>query len=254
MAKDNFSLQSADYARFRPQYPAALGAALAGLSPATGQAWDCGTGNGQFATLLSEKFTQVFATDISAGQLKNAARKPNITYRQEHAENTSLPDQSCDLITVAQAIHWFNFEAFYREVRRVARPGAILAALGYALFQTSSKLDEVVWHFYSDIVGPYWDPERKLIDEKYRTIPFPFEELPFPAFYMQYEWTLDEMLGFFSTWSATQHYIKANHTDPVGLIREKLASAWPETEKISVRFDILARVGRVSPNLFARIP
>ncbi len=245
MAKDNFSLQSSDYARFRPQYPAALCTSLADLAPAREQAWDCGTGNGQFAVLLAEKFTRVFATDISAGQLGNAIHKPNITYRQESAENTSLPDHSCDLITVAQAIHWFDFELFYREVQRVARPGAIIAALGYSLFRTTPKLDEIVQYFYTQIVGPYWDPERKLIDEHYQTIPFPFEELPFPAFYMECQWNLEEMLGFFRSWSATQHYIKARHADPVDLIREKLGLAWPETEKISVRFDILARVGRV---------
>lgn len=254
MAKDNFSLQSADYARFRPHYPAALCGALADLAPAREQAWDCGAGNGQFTVLLAKHFTRVYASDISADQLKNAVQKPNILYRQESAEKGSLPNQSCDLITVAQAIHWFDFEAFYREVRRVARPGAVIAAIGYALFRTASKLDEIVQHFYTQIVGPYWDPERKLIDEKYRTIPFPFEELPFPECYMEYQWSLEEMLGYFGTWSATQHYIRDRQSDPVTLIQNPLAAAWPETKKISVRFDILARVGRVSPNLIGRIP
>ena len=245
MAKDNFSEQSKEYARFRPGYPAGLVECLTQLCPGRSLAWDCGAGNGQFAVLLAEKFAHVHATDISPRQLEQAIPRPNIRYAEEPAERCSLPDQSCDLITVAQAIHWFDFDRFYAEVRRVARPGAVIAAVGYALFRSTPLLNRVIDRFYTDIVGPYWDPERRWVDEHYKTIPFPFQEIEIPVFAMEYAWSPQEMTGYFGTWSATRHYIRDQGTDPAALVEEDLAEAWPGTEKAPVRFEICVRVGRV---------
>lgn len=174
--KDNFSTQSGHYAKYRPVYPEALYSFIYNQIKEFNTAWDCGTGNGQVASVLSDKFDKVYATDISKNQLQNAVAKENITYIQARAEHTPIADRSIDLITVAQAIHWFDFNAFYQEVSRVAKPGALLAAWGYGLLSVSPELDPIIEEFYADILGSYWDDERSYLDESYRTIPFPFKE------------------------------------------------------------------------------
>ncbi|MEZ4943732.1 MAG: class I SAM-dependent methyltransferase [Saprospiraceae bacterium] len=242
--KDNFSRQAASYARYRPVYPPELIAYLAGLAPGRQAAWDCATGNGQVALALAEYFETVLATDMSAQQLQHARAHPRIRYAQERAEQCSGADASFDLITVAQAVHWFDFEPFFAEVRRVLRPGGILALIGYSLFTANdAAVDAVVRHFYADITGPYWDAERRHIDAEYRTIPFPLEEIPVPEFSMEFDWTVDDVLGYFSSWSAVQHYIREKGENPIGLIERKLRAAWgPGNRKISTA--LLLRAGR----------
>lgn len=244
--KDNFSTQAAGYARFRPAYPPELIRYLAGLAPARAAAWDCGTGNGQVAVQLADYFDTVWATDISAKQLNEAPEHPRIRYAVEAGEQCSAPDAAFDLIVVAQAIHWFDFDRFYAEVRRVIKPGGILAVLGYNLFSTdSADLDQVVRHFYTDTVGPYWDPERRHIDNAYRDIPFPFEERPVPEFSMAYRWTFDALTGYLGTWSAVQHYRRERGEDPVEQLVPALREAWGGAGERTVHFPVLLRVGSV---------
>lgn len=241
--KDNFSTQASVYARFRPGYPPELIAHLATLAPGRYSAWDCGTGNGQVAALLTRHFDDVFATDISEKQLLEAPQDPRIRYALEQAEQCSAADQSFDLVVVAQSIHWFRFERFYAEVRRVLKPGGVLAVIGYGLFESDAPaVDAVIRRFYTDIVGPYWDAERRYIDEGYRTIPFPFEEIPMPVFVMQYRWTLADLLGYLRTWSAVQHYVRERGEHPVGLIESDLQQAWAGAAERAIRFPLLLRV------------
>lgn len=242
--KDNFSTQASHYARFRPTYPPELIAHLAAAVPARGAAWDCGTGNGQVALLLAEHFESVYATDISAKQLNEAPAHPRIRYAVEPAEACQAPDGSFDLIVVAQAIHWFDFGRFYAEVGRLLRPGGLLAVVGYGLFHTDSTgVDAVIRRFYTAVIGKYWDPERRYVDEEYRTIPFPFREIALPEFAMAYRWTVDDLLGYLGTWSAMQHYRKAEGEDPVAGIEAELRAAWGRAEVRAVRFPLLLRVG-----------
>ena len=244
--KDNFSVRASAYARFRPTYPPELINYLAHLPPAKHAAWDCGTGNGQVAVQLAEYFDEVFATDISEKQVREAPAHPRIRYALEPGEQCSAPDDAFDLIVVAQAIHWFDFDRFYAEVRRVSKPGGVLAVVGYGLFQTdSSALNEVIRQFYTEIVGPYWDPERRYLDEAYRTIPFPFEEIRTPEFSMQYRWSLDDLLGYLGTWSAVQHFERQKGVDPVGLVEAELRRVKEDNEEINVRFPLLLRVGNI---------
>lgn len=244
--KDNFSTQAALYARFRPTYPPALIAHLATLAPARASAWDCGTGNGQVAVHLATHFDQVYATDISEKQMLEAPEHPRIRYALEPAEYCSAPDQAFDLIVVAQAIHWFDFDRFYTQVRRVLRPGGVLAVVGYGLFETdTSAVDAVIRRFYNSIVGPFWDSERRYIDEAYQTIPFPFAEIRVPDFSMQYRWSLPDLLGYLNTWSATQHYIRAKGHNPVAQIEAELRQAWGGVGEQEIRFPLLLRAGRV---------
>lgn len=244
--KDNFSGHAADYARYRPAYPQELMAHLAGIAPAQQLAWDCATGNGQVAGMLATYFEQVTATDISENQLKNAVQLPNISYKVEQAENSSLPDQSVDLIVVAQAVHWFDFERFYQEVRRVLKPNGIIAIIGYGLLKTHPSLDQVIGHFYSKVLDGSWDPERNYLDEGYRTIPFPFQEVEVPPFSSSYTWTPDDLIGYLNTWSAVKHYEKQQGHNPVQLVEQQLREAF-DGETATVNFDILTRIGKL-PN------
>ncbi|HET8737200.1 MAG TPA: class I SAM-dependent methyltransferase, partial [Pricia sp.] len=198
--KDNFSRQAALYQKFRPGYPEGLIHTLCESIPERNLAWDCATGNGQVAAMLSEKFVKVIATDISGEQLGKASPKENVEYKVERAERASLSDGSVDLITVAQAIHWFDFDAFYREAKRVLKKDGIIAVMGYSLLTTENPgLDEIIRYFYNDVVGSYWDDERKYIDARYTTIPFPFGEFEWPAFDIKYNWSLEQLRGYLSS-------------------------------------------------------
>lgn len=244
--KDLFSGQSDQYAAFRPDYPAALFEYILQFVPGRGNAWDCGTGNGQVASALAGYFKQIYATDISENQLQQAKSHPQIQFRKESAEAITAPDNTFDLVTVAQAIHWFDFDAFYAEVKRTAKPGALLAVLGYGLLKINPAVDVVISELYTSLLGNYWDPERRYIDENYETIPFPFPEIATVDFEHVVHWTFEHLSGYLRTWSAVKQYQKMLGTDPVALISEKLQQAWGEAAVHAVRFPILLRLGRVA--------
>ncbi len=243
--KDNFSRQAERYARFRPKYPQELFDFILSLVRNRDNAWDCGTGNGQVALELSRCFKRVYATDVSDKQLENAVVKSNIIYKVEQAEKSSFPDNEFDLITVAQAIHWFDFSKFYTEVDRTLRPEGIIAVMGYALCRVDDTTDKIIDRFDNEILRPYWDDERHYIDERYETIPFPYDELKVPEFSASYRWSLEELLGFFNTWSAVQHSLDQTGNSPVDGILRDLRTCWREDERKTVTFPILLRVGRM---------
>ena len=243
--KDNFSGHSADYSRYRPTYPNEVFRFLYEQLTQYETAWDCGTGNGQVAVKLADQFRQVYATDVSENQLAQAPKRPNITYRVERAEDASWADQSLDLITVAQAIHWFDIDAFYRVVRRGLKPEGRLAVVGYFLLTVDHSVDAIIRHLYEDILGDaYWDPERKYVEERYQTIPFPFEDIEVPEFTQSLTWSYDDVVGYLNTWSAVKHYADRQGKNPVHLIEHALREAWGASAKRAVHFPILLRVGK----------
>lgn len=241
--KDNFSTKSNEYAKFRPNYPSDLFEYLKTLLSEKQNAWDCGSGNGQVAVELASIFKQVYATDISEQQLKNAFQKENITYSKQPAEDADFEDDSFDLICVAQAIHWFDFERFYSEVKRTLKPEGIIAVLGYGLFKSDKETEKVILELYNNITGPYWDHERKYLDENYTTIPFPFQEIKVPTFERRLVWSFDQLIGYLKTWSAVKHYEKENRENPVDLISGDLKKAFGT--KGEVCFPILFRAGKL---------
>jgi ubiquinone/menaquinone biosynthesis C-methylase UbiE len=241
--KDNFSKQAKEYAKFRPGYSDELVSYLSSLPAAKNLAWDCGTGNGQLALKLSEHFETVYATDISAEQLDRAEQRDNLIYIEEAAEQTDFDDDMFDLIVVAQAIHWFDFDAFYSEVNRCLQSNGVIAVLGYGLLRVNEKVNTVISKFYTDIVGSYWDKERRYIDEEYKTIPFPFAEIKTKRFVNSYDWNFDQLIGYLSTWSAVQHYMKAKNEDPIEIIKDELKAAWGDGTN-TVHFDIFIRAGK----------
>jgi ubiquinone/menaquinone biosynthesis C-methylase UbiE len=240
--KDLFSQYSKEYSAFRPTYQKPLYDFIFSHVKNFDTAWDCATGNGQAAKELAVRFKQVQATDISTKQIENAAKQDNIFYSVGQAEKTLFADNSFDLITVAQAIHWINFDLFYSEVVRVAKPSAVLAVWGYSLLSIDPIIDEALNDFYVRGVGSYWDKERKFIDEKYQTIPLPFEEIQSPQFEMTFEWTLEQLVGYINTWSAVRKFIDANHFNPVDKLREDIRPHWKEERKL-IRFPLFLRLG-----------
>jgi len=243
--KDNFSTVAAQYAKFRPTYPEAMLEYICSLVKEKDRLWDCGTGSGQMAVQLSPYFREVYATDISANQLENATRRKNIHYSLQPAESTNFPAQHFDMITVAQALHWFNFEKFYTEVRRTLKPDGVLVASVYNLVRTGSDTDPVLDHFYQNIVGPYWDAERRHIDHNYSTIPFPFREIQAPQFFIEQEWTLQHFAGYLGTWSAIRHFKEKNNYDPVPALIAEMTPLWPAEATRTVRFPVTLRIGRL---------
>lgn len=244
--KDHFSGHSAGYARARPVYPDALFAWLATLPRGRDAAWDCGTGTGQAARALAPHFRRVIATDASANQATQAERTPGVLYAAAPAERAPLRNASVDLITVAQALHWFDFPAFFAEAARVARPGGAFAAWCYGNCQVTEAVDRAYFRLYEGIVGPYWPPERAHVEAGYASIPVPFAPLAAPALAIEAEWDMEEFLAYLETWSAVQYYRKAGRGDPIALIRGDLARAWGDpSAPRRIRWPLSIKAGKV---------
>lgn len=242
--KDYFSPHAADYAAYRPTYPEALFRFVAGLPAERRTVWDCATGNGQAALGLAPHFERVIATDASEAQIAQAVPRPGIEYRVAPAEASGLAGGSADLVTVAQAAHWFEFERFYAEVRRVLSPGGAVALWAYDLPRLGPELDPLIDRFGRQTVGPYWPPERKWVDEGYRQLPFPFREIPAPRFELAAEWPLERFLGYLGTWSAVKRHDAATGRDAVADLRPELAAAWGDPEAPRpLRWPVAMRAG-----------
>jgi SAM-dependent methyltransferase len=245
---DHFSASAAAYAAFRPDYPPALFEWVAGLARGRACAWDCATGSGQAALALAEHFDRVVATDASREQVAHARPHPRVRYAVAAAEACGLPDDSVDAVCVAQALHWFRLPAFYAEVRRVLRPDGVLAAWCYERFRTDDPaVDGPLQHFYDETVGPFWPPQRDLLAAGYRTLAFPFDEVAPPPFELTAAWTLERLLGYLRTWSATARYREARGHDAVALLQPRLAAAWGDPAVArTFRWPLSVRAGRVS--------
>jgi ubiquinone/menaquinone biosynthesis C-methylase UbiE len=244
--QDHFSGIASRYATFRPRYPAALYDYLASLVPQSAVVWDCAAGTGQASVDLARRFRRVIATDASAEQIAAATPHPRVEYRVASAEESGLAFGSVDVITVAQALHWFDLDRFCREAKRVLAPGGLLAVWAYGIHEVEGgKINQLVSNFYSNVVGPYWPPERRLVEEGYQGIPFPFAELEPPLFQMETRWTLDQLLGYLGTWSATNRYIEATGRNPMESLATELLRMWPEPDSTRlIVWPLNLRVGR----------
>jgi SAM-dependent methyltransferase len=261
--KDHFSGHSSGYARARPVYPEALFAWLAGLPAARETAWDCGTGTGQAARPLTAHFRRVIATDASlnqasrgragespageGGQAEKTGFPERLLYAAAPAERAPLRDRSVDLITVAQALHWFHFPAFFAEAARVAKPGAVFAAWSYSNCHVTQGIDAVYARLYEGIVGPYWPPERTHVEDGYARIPMPFAPITAPAFAMEARWDMEGFLAYLDTWSAVKYYRQTVGGDPIAMVREDMARAWgdPALKRV-ITWPLALKTGRMA--------
>jgi SAM-dependent methyltransferase len=224
--KDHFSVSAEKYGKYRPDYPAELFKFLSSITPGRDLAWDCATGSGQAARGLVKYFHKVIATDASERQIENAIHHEKISYQVAPAHNTSLQAESVDLIAVAQALHWFEFDRFYKEAERVLKQNGIIAVWTYNLLTISAELDKIIKLFYFNVVGEFWPPERKLVENGYENIPFPFHRLPSPSFRMSAKWTVEQLMGYLATWSAVKRYRDSKGNNPVESIEKELTRLW----------------------------
>ena len=244
--KDHFSTASDRYAAFRPEYPPALLAWLSSLCTERDAAWDCATGSGQAAAGLAPHFRAVIATDASAEQIAHARGPENLSFRVATAETSGLEDASVDLVTVAQAAHWFDLPRFYAEVQRVLKPGGVIALWGYGRLDLPGGMDDRFLRFYRDTLGPCWPSERALIDDAYRSLAFPFTEIDTPEFFIEVTWSLRRLMDYVSTWSAVKRYRAGVGNDPLPQLAAELAAMWGETDIARpLRWPLFLRVGRV---------
>jgi ubiquinone/menaquinone biosynthesis C-methylase UbiE len=244
--KDHFSKQAADYAKFRPRYPQKLFDYLESIAPSRQFAWDCGTGNGQAAVGLASVFDRVIATDASEKQIANAQPHEIVEYRVAPAEKSGIGSETIDLIMVAQALHWFDLDRFYAEARRVLKSDGVLAASAYNLLHIEPAIDEIVNRYYYEVVGPFWPPERNLV-EQFVHLYFPFHEIHPPKFQMTAHWNLDHLTGYLRSWSSTQRFIAAKGTDPLEQIIDALRDAWGNPHQVrSVIWPLTLRVGVIN--------
>lgn len=244
--KDLFSKQAGVYAKYRPGYPLELINYILQFVKERDYAWDAATGNGQAARLLAPHFKRVAATDMSEKQLAQAVEDPRISFSVSSSEKTSFQNACFDLVTVAQAYHWFKFEEFKVELMRVGKPESILVIWGYGLIHSGEKkLQDLILHFYQDVVGPYWDPERRYVDEQYRTIPFPYAAVESKDFKIEVNWTIDDLTGYCNSWSSVQHYVKANGENPVDELYAKLSQIWDRDQYLPFSFPLFLRLGKI---------
>jgi len=244
-AIDLFSTQAKTYKKYRPLYPKEFLNEILSLTKNQSCCWDCGTGNGQVAQYMADYFEKVYATDISENQLKEAEKRQNIIYKKERAEATSFEDNQFDIITVAQAIHWFDFKPFYEEVRRTAKNNGIIAIWGYGLLEIEAACDQIIKHFYHETIGPYWNEQRKHIDSHYETIDFVFSEIKLSKQYqIEHHMNLSQLEGYFNSWSSVQNYIRSEGKNPVNELINELSKYWQNPkESKKIRYPIFAKIG-----------
>ncbi len=244
--KDHFSTASEAYSQYRPGYPQPLFDFLASLAPQRELAWDCATGNGQAARELAGRFARVIATDASPGQIEAATPYRNVEYRVAVAEQSGIESQSVDLVTVAQALHWLALDGFYAEVKRVLKPKGVIAVWSYNLLRIDDESDRVIDHLYHDLLKGYWPVERRLVEQGYEDLRFPFASPTetLHAFHMEATWNLNHLLGYLSTWSAVKLYEKDHGEDPVSKVAPELKSLWGSPDEMhKVTWPLSLRVG-----------
>lgn len=240
--KDHFSGHASDYSAYRPTYPDRLFEFLAGCCVARRHAWDCATGSGQTALALTAFFERVTATDASAGQLAAASPHPQIEYRVASAEASGLEDRSVDLVTVSQALHWFDIDRFFAEAQRVLAPGGVLAVWSYDLCRVEPSCDAVIDEVYQAL-DEFWPPERRIVEARYAGIEMPLPEIAAPDLEMVHAWTADDILGYMRTWSAYRRCLEATGIDAVAKGEGRLRAAWRGGVR-EVRWPLALRIGR----------
>jgi len=247
--KDHFSEGSSEYSEYRPHYPEGLFSYLASLCSDHNLAWDCATGSGQAAINLADLFLKVWATDASVNQIESAIEKSGITYKVAQAEDSELEDATVDLVTVAQALHWFDIEAFSAEVSRVLKKDGILAVWTYNLLEIQEVIDKSINQLYKDILGPFWPAERRLVENGYSEICLPFDEIRCPSFKMNAEWDFPRLIGYLNTWSAVREYKTKNRENPIEMVYGDLLEAWGDPGGVrAIKWLLTTKVWRKTHN------
>lgn len=235
------------YGVFRPDYPPGLADHLAACAPTTRCAVDVGCGTGQLTLQLARHFDRVIGLDAGRDQLRHAPAHPRIGWRCAQAESMGLDKGCADLIAAAQAAHWFDLSAFYAQVREAAAPGAVLALVSYGSMRLDDAVLDARFRRFSDHeAGPFWPPERRLVEQGYAALPFPFAEIPAPRLSIRRDWRLAEVLGYVATWSAVRRLREAGRSAVLDGFAVDLAGLWGDPDRRrAVTWPLAMRLGRV---------
>ncbi|XP_050228669.1 uncharacterized protein LOC126677891 [Mercurialis annua] len=256
-----FIKQAKQYAEGRPSYPQDLFQFIASNTPIRDLAWDVGTGSAQAAQSLARMYKNVIATDTSLKQLEFAPKISNVRYQctppvipMNQFEELISSESSVDLVTVAQALHWFELPTFYEQVKWVLKkPHGVIAAWCYTVPEVNDSVDSVFKPFYTVDSNPYWDSGRKWVDDKYTNIEFPFEPVDGfddtgpVKFVTEKMMKLDEYFTYLKSWSAYQT-AKEKGVDLLSdEVTQKFKNAWIEDgqDKKVVKFPVHLRIGKV---------
>ncbi len=227
-----FGHSAGSYASFRPDYPPELFDWLAERAPAHNRALDIGCGNGQASRPLTSRFRQVLACDSSSRQLQEATATDRLHLFVADARALPLASSCFDLITVAQALHWFAGPQFFSEIRRLLSPGGFFCAWCYSLMQVTPAVDARVRQLHGDLLHGYWPEGRASVDNGYRDIEVDFPQVQVPGFAIERRWSFAHLLGYLGTWSAVQRWREERGADPLALIRHRLEQAWGDPEQL----------------------
>lgn len=239
-----FAKNSANYARFRPSYPAEWYEFLYSHCLGFETALDCGTGNGQVAVDLAKRFSRVIAIDSSTEQIQNAFQNEKVEYKAVPAEEFESDGQLLDLVTCAQSLHWFDLSRFYPRIKKMLRPGALFAAWGYRTFTVDPLIDHVIQEHFHAPIDPYWSGPNRVCSAGYRDIEFPFDEIKAPPLLITRPMIPRQLLAFLGTWSALSRYEEETGTELLEPLAGRLEKVWPAEEKKIVSMRIHARVGK----------
>jgi SAM-dependent methyltransferase len=241
--KDHFSKQSSAYKAHRPTYEPRFFKTIASFANNHNLAVDIGCGSGQSTIGLEPYFQKVVGADPSFNQLSNADLGGNTSYFVCAAESIAMADNTFDMLTVGQALHWFEHDNFYSEARRILKPDGAIVVWCYGLFTIDEGVDSVINYFYHDVVGPHWPSERRHVENAYNEIPFEFVNVKRLKIDMTARWDVHAVIGMLSTWSATQKYQDAKKENPIQLIERDLTNAWGNAGEKAITWPITILAG-----------
>ena len=240
-----FADKSDLYAASRSQYPRELFSFITDLVVQHNAAWDCATGNGQAAVGVAETFDLVQATDIRQQQITHSLTRNNIHYSVCCAEKTAFVDNQFDLVTVAQALHWFDFDKFWPEVNRVLKPDGVFCTFAYIWCEVSPVIDIAVEGYIKRIDAPYWASNNKLVWDSYKGVEFPFAQIGTPKFTLQNLWGFQLFMNYIHTWSATRRCIEVKGIEFFERAKLQIVREWGDPkEKRLVTSPLTVMAGR----------
>lgn len=247
------------YSKFRPTYPKALLDILTGYLVRSGSdqdtVVDIGCGSGQSTFYLQDSFKHCIGVDISKAQVQEAQKKceemhcKNVEFRVGNGMDLPMETASANAVTIAQAWHWMaNLEKFYSECKRILKPHGCLAVYGYGNVHLKNELcNQLVRDFYKNTLTGCWHKERCHIDNEYAEVDLPFSNVERHDIEMPKTYTVEDFIGYVSTWSGYEKYCAINPNNTVlqdlqEKISEHLSSN--NTPLLDAKFPVFMIIGQ----------
>ena len=241
-----FDFSSDVYSKGRPTYPPELYLWLSNQVKNQQCVWDCACGTGQVSIDLAAYFEQVEATDISESQIAEAIPHRKVNYKVSPSEVCEYPDQHFDAICVGQALHWFDLEKFWPEVKRTLKPGGIFACWGYSWLSVCPEIDDIINSQIMSKLKPHWPAQNRTLWNQYDDVTFPLEMLDVPEFELTFKWNAYRLFDYMQTWSAIRALEHEDATQVLADAWDAIIKVWQEPlEKREVTIPFFVKAGRV---------